>query len=132
MNSNDMILITIVLMVASFFIGRATYSPERWVEDKVAATEKRIYERMTSYFDHKIKMVQKTMSQNLESFISTLPPLQNKMELKSFNADSMKEMIKKIHTEFRERGMPEEAVRKEIKLALNIGDEDYDNAISSK
>jgi len=131
MNSNDMILITIVLMVASFFIGRSTYTPERWVEDKVADTEKRIYERMTSYFDHKIKTVQKTMSQNLESFISTLP-LQNKMELKSFNANTKDEMIKKIHTEFRERGMSEEAVRKEIKLALNIGDEDYDNAISKQ
>lgn len=130
MNSNDMILITIVLMVASFFIGRSTYTPERWVEDKVAETEKRIYERLTSFFDHRLKMVQRNMAQNLENFITSLPP-QTKVELKSYNG-KMDDMVRKIHSEFRERGISEEDARREIKLALNIGDKDYDNAISKQ
>lgn len=130
MNSNDMILITIVLMVASFFIGRSTYTPDKWVEDKVADTEKRLYERLSSYFDHKMKMMQRQMSYNLESFMANMPS--NKLQLKSFNATSMDEMIKKIHSEFRERGIPEKEAREEIKMALNIKDEDYDNAITKQ
>ena len=113
------LLAFVAIAIGSFIVGRMTYTPDKWAQDKIIDMEKRTYERLQTHFTHSFEMFRKHVNNNLETMVKPMID-RGSVQVKSFRANSMEDMIKDIYKEFKTRGVSEEETKKEVMAALNI------------
>lgn len=126
--SNTDLLTCIAMTIGAFLVGRITYTPERWVEDRMKEIERKMFDRLTGFFEHKLDMMKSQISSNIETMTKSMSDLQLR-EVATFSASSMDEMAKKVYQDFKKRGFPEDVIKREIMGVLKIGEEAYERII---
>jgi hypothetical protein len=120
------ITILICIGVCGFIIGRLTYSPERWVEDKMSDIERKLFERLSGFMNdriyHHMERTKETLKENLEKLSERM----TSSEVVRISGENIEDVIRKIIHEFRKRKIPEEAIRDHVLNNLNIEEELYE------
>lgn len=119
---NDLIAMA-AMIVCGFVLGRLTYSPERWVEDKMSDIERRIFDRMSSFMSDRMKF---GMDRMREEIMENLKDLKANSEVVRIQAGSKEEAVRQIIAEFRKRHIPEPQIKEHVTDVLNIEEDMYD------
>jgi hypothetical protein len=116
------LMIVIGALVCGFIVGRLTYTPERWVEDKMRDIESKIFERMSQYFVDRLKF---SMDKMKDQIMDNLQEMKHS-EVVRINASTKEEAVKQIISEFRRRDMEESSIKEHVIDVLKIEEDLYD------
>ena len=112
----------IVVAACGFILGRLTYTPERWVEDRMGDIEKNMFDRMSNFLADR---VQSSMNRMKDQIMDSIEGMKAGETIK-IQAENKEGAARQMIQEFRKRHIPEEEIKEHVREFLKIEEDLYE------